>query len=367
MTTLIKRGNVYHFATTKAGERIRCSLGVSDTAAAKRLANRVEFALADGPKSPVWGELRPALPAASYETLTRGLKVAGKSPSLKDFERGFGYDLIKRTQLGQIAASTAKLYSKVADSFLSWAAVQGAAKMDEIFPEDVGGYLLQRKREILARNPKNSARSLETESRILQAIFEFAVKSKAIAESPATTSYKAETPADEPDPYSADELQKMDETAGDDRLIYLLLRWTGMRVSDVASLTWSAVDFDKRTLTWLTQKRKKLVCVPLSDVLTAELEKHKGVPGDKIIPAATRARLYATVKALGQRAGVENAHPHRFRHTFACTVLERGGSIYDLAQILGDQVATVEKYYGKFTDQARERIRTVLSKGDYNG
>jgi integrase len=345
---------------------------VSDANSAKRLSNRIEFALSDGPKSTVWGELRPSLPAASFKTLTDGLGLAAESPTIREFERKFTSDLSRRNQLGQIAGSTAALYERVGASFFRWLETQGVGKMDEIFNQDVDDYLLHRRGKILARNPEGGARGLETESKILRALFSFAVESGAIHVSPLKELYKSDVPAEEPEPFTSDELRKMDEAAeGETRLAYLILRWTGLRVSDVAALTWGAVDLEKRTLTWLTQKRKKTVCIPLSEELTAELEeRHSRVSlkisklqlsGCKIIPNATRARLYGMIKELGKKAGVENVHPHRCRANFACMILQKGGSIWDVAQMLGDQVSTVEKYYGKFTDQARDRIRNVLS------
>jgi integrase len=235
--------------------------------------------------------------------------------------------------------------------------------MDEIFDQDVSDYLLCRRKQVLAQSPDRGARGLETESKILRALFSFAVESGAISTSPLKELYKSDVPADEPEPFTTDELQKMDESAkGETRLAYLILRWTGLRVSDVAALTWSAIDLEKRTLTWLTQKRKKTVCVPLSDELTAELTKYNGPSKEKIILGATRASLYSVIKELGFQSRVENVHPHRFRTNFACFLLSSGCTIHDVAEILGDRVSTVDIYYARFTDGAKERIRNVLSK-----
>jgi hypothetical protein len=51
-----------------------------------------------------------------------------------------------------------------------------------------------------------------------------------------------------------------------------------------------------------------------------------------------RKRLYERTKALGDRAKVHRVTPHCFRDTFACDMLARGASIYDVAKMLADTV-----------------------------
>jgi len=77
----------------------------------------------------------------------------------------------------------------------------------------------------------------------------------------------------------------------------------------------------------------------------------------------TRPRLYQRIKALGQRAGVADARPHRFRDTFAVDMLTRGASPYDVAKILGDTIETIEKHYTPFVKELRERVRGLLETG----
>ena len=67
--------------------------------------------------------------------------------------------------------------------------------------------------------------------------------------------------------------------------------------------------------------------------------------------------------ALGKRAGVSNAHPHRFRDTLAVDMLSRGASPYDVAKMLGDTIDTIEKHYTPFVKELRERVRNILENG----
>jgi integrase len=68
--------------------------------------------------------------------------------------------------------------------------------------------------------------------------------------------------------------------------------------------------------------------------------------------------------ALGRRAGVLDAHPHRYRDTFAVDMLARGGSPYDVAKLLGDTIETVEKHYTPFVRELRERVRRLMENGE---
>jgi site-specific recombinase XerD len=75
-------------------------------------------------------------------------------------------------------------------------------------------------------------------------------------------------------------------------------------------------------------------------------------------------RVYERVKALGRRAGVGNAHPHRFRDTFAVDMVARGASPYDVAKLLGDTVSTIEKHYAPFVKELRDRARRFMENGE---
>jgi len=100
--------------------------------------------------------------------------------------------------------------------------------------------------------------------------------------------------------------------------------------------------------------------------LEAEYEQRRPQDADRVLlnPATgnplTRPRLYQRMVALGKRAGIVNAHPHRFRDTLAVDMLLRGASPYDVAKMLGDTIETVERHYTPFVKELRERLRSIL-------
>jgi integrase len=210
---------------------------------------------------------------------------------------------------------------------------------------------------------------------LLHKVFEIAVEEEMLVKNPVVFEGR---PGDSPTrgarPFSAQDLTRMQKHANQDLLSFMLLRWTGLRGSDAVNLRWSEVHFDRPEIERITQKRTKRGIIPIHSDLLAVLEmeyaNRKPEPHERVLlhPTAqepmTRKRLYYHMIALGKRAGVPDAHPHRFRDTFAVDMLARGASPYDVAKLLGDTIETVEKHYAEFVRELRERVRRMMESSE---
>jgi len=148
------------------------------------------------------------------------------------------------------------------------------------------------------------------------------------------------------------------------RAMVLLMRYVGLRVSDVVTLSRDHVQ--GRHLVKRAIKNHRLIRVELHPDVLKALEV---LPHPKA--AAQDCRLYfsggnasvrslvkgaqRTLAAVFTRAQVDRGHPHRFRHSLASEILGKGGTIEEVAGILADSSATIRRHYAKWTPEYQAR------------
>lgn len=145
-----------------------------------------------------------------------------------------------------------------------------------------------------------------------------------------------------------------------DKAIIRFLLDTGVRVSELCRLTLADVDLKHTTALIKGKSRRnsgqgkqRLVYFGQNTrkALWAYLATRDTSPHDPLFAVITdghpldRRHLARHLKRLGQRAGVENVYPHRFRHTFAINYLRNGGDIFTLQQILGHTTLDMVRRY----------------------
>ena len=72
----------------------------------------------------------------------------------------------------------------------------------------------------------------------------------------------------------------------------------------------------------------------------------------------TESGIYSIIVDIGKRAGVDNVHPHRFRHTMASTLAKKGMPITEIKEILGHtSVSTTMRYIHTSLDIVKASFR----------
>jgi integrase len=376
---VIHRGRKRRIDGYVAGRRLRLSLGTANDATADTWKNKIERAIQGGSDSLLWPELKRFLPPQTFRTLADLVgyneKQETSQPTWADLEAAFAAEMRQRIVLGKLAESTRERYEQTIRAFAAFLKECEASELRAMNRAFVEKFKVWRLEKICAKKFSRGGRGLALDVAILHRIFAYAVDCELVARNPVRLEGR---PGDESEhgaqPFKAEELGKLRDVTGADLLTFLLLRWTGLRGSDAVGLRWEEIDWEAREINRVTLKRRKRVLLPIHQelffALEAERERRNPLPEDRVLTnprngkALTRPRLYERILALGRRAGVLRAHPHRFRDTFAVDMLARGASPYDVAKLLGDTVDTIEKHYAPFVRELRERARRIMENGE---
>jgi integrase len=374
MMAIRKRGKAFHADLVIGDVRVRGSLGTSNHGVALRLVHRLETALSEGGTSVLWRELCDLLPPSTYCRFADVVGVKDRLvPTWTDLGDAFKVHLEQRKNIGRLQSSTEQRYQTTLREFEVYLAQHRIFLLSDITKPVVESFKVWRIERIKRRKFARGGTGLVLDAAILHRVFAFALENEMIAKNPVRMEGRpGENPENGAEPFTAHDLARLRDHAADDLMTFLLLRWTGFRGSDAVSVTWREVHFDRKEIERVTQKRRKRVILPIQAellfALEAERERRKPEPSDRVLlnPATgkplTRPRLYHRMLALGKRANVPDAHPHRFRDTLAVDMLTRGANPYDVAKMLGDTIETVEKHYTPFVRELRERVRMILEK-----
>lgn len=158
----------------------------------------------------------------------------------------------------------------------------------------------------------------------------------------------------------------------------------GMRVSDIITLEWNHIDWEKREIVKNYFKTKTAGNIPLTDPAIEILERWKGykrnnrfvfdlLPEDfnlKDPKALKNARLsknrtlQQSLKSVGNKIGLKfNMTMHVARHTFAVMSIRKGVNIHMVSRLMGhSSVLVTEKVYADFLpSEISKVVREELS------
>jgi integrase len=379
MLGLRKRGRVYWLEGRIGTRRIQTTLGTKSHDAAVLAKNRIERALAEGASSEEWPRLRGLVPKTAFSNLAAIVGYT-EQPQIRpqtwaDLKAAFAAEAERRIALGRLRGSTWTRYQHTLSEFTEFLSSRALSELAQLSRVVVDEFKTWRVARIKQKRQSREARSLALDAAILHRAFSYGVELEMIVRNPVRLEGRpGEAPECGAQPFKAEDLSKLSAAAGLDSLAFLLLRWTGLRGSDVVTLRWSEVDFRAAEISRITLKRRKRVVIPMHSelqfVLEAEFDRRQPSSDAHVLvnPSTgkpmTRPRLYERIRALGRRAGVADAHPHRFRDTFCVDMLARGINPYSVARLVGITVDILERHYAPFIPELRERVRRALDSGE---
>jgi integrase/recombinase XerC len=254
----------------------------------------------------------------------------------------------------RLAANTLSAYRRDLEALQAWMQVQGLERIEALDSEQLRGFIASGHRQGL------SGRSLQRRLSACRGLFGFLLRRGGIRADPTTGLRAPKSPRKLPQVLDADETQQLVEVDSSaplglrDRAMLELFYSSGLRLSELCTLRWDALDL-AQGLVRVTGKGGKTRLVPVGrharEALAAWRAESGGhgqapvFPGRAGGPIAPRT-VQQRIKLLARRQGVwKRVHPHLLRHSFASHMLESSGDLRGVQELLGHaDIATTQVY-----------------------
>jgi integrase/recombinase XerD len=304
------------------------------------------------------------------EDVRREMELTGKQP--KSVSSGDGRTTIeawrdkfvRNARTENISEETLRKYSLLFKQLLTFAQNKGIRFVTELDLPMLQDFRSTWKDKSLSKSKKQER---------LRSICKFALGHKWINENPALLLGKIKVERTQQIPFDDDEMAAILKAAlkeGQEVYTFVLtMRFSGLRISDVCMLR--ADSLQGNHLILRTEKTGTPVKVLLPEVITTALRTIRKQSSEFFFwngrsKLASVTDLWRTrkLKPVFQKAKIKNAHPHRFRHTFAVNLLKQGIPAGTVAILLGNTEQIVIKHYSAWIEARQMGLDEAVKKAN---
>lgn len=280
-----------------------------------------------------------------------------------------------------IAPPTFRKYRTFTKQLSAFAQSRGYVMLDQFTSSDV---------DLFYAGWKISARTKGKKLGTLRAFFRFCANRKWLAENPVSSDLKPPIGANRVAnkvPFTDEELHriidacdkigtiewsdtvgKTNQYTGEDLKDFVwMMVYTGLRISDVGLFEMERLIGNEVFLRAKKNGGEVFAFIPdwLRDRLVDREKRYGGRPfvvgySDRMdtVTDMWRRKIGKVFKLAGEFS--DKPTPHRFRHTFARILLQRGVPVADVADLLGDEEKTVREHYARWVPERQARLTRIL-------
>jgi integrase/recombinase XerD len=263
-----------------------------------------------------------------------------------------------------LSLGTMRLYKRLFRKMIAFATDYGIS-----FANSMELNALTKFRSTWLVSPSSATKELER----LRSIYKFAVQRKMVNENYAL-SLVAPTvkptptlpflPEEEVRILEAAESPKADRRA---KAFILTMRYSGLRISDTATLAVDSLNGNRLKLYQAKTGEPVSVLIPSAVAEALLAVKHRNPKyffwtGNSHVASVTSFWRRCLSKVF-RLAGIVNGHTHRFRDTFAVSLLEADVSLENVSRLLGHQsVRITEKHYSPWVKTRQDALDRAVEK-----